>query len=60
MFKVGDKLKASDFDRIEYGLKFVIISSINYKNKVYHWRSNLSNCYISSGYFFDEAIEFKD
>jgi hypothetical protein len=56
-FKVGDKLEANDFDKLHYKLKFVTITSINHKNKVYHWeaKDTLLGGTIHSGYFFNEA-----
>lgn len=63
-FKVGDKLKAIDYDREEYGLKYVTITSVNEEKKVYHWEADEVmfdiGGKISSGYFFHEAIEYKD
>lgn len=62
-FKVGDKLEALDYDKEEYGLKYVTITSINEETKVYHWEA--SNVFdiggkLSSGYFFHEAKEYKE
>jgi len=55
-FKVGDKLKANDFDKEQYELEFVTITSINHKNKVYHWEAkSILGGTIHSGYFFNEA-----
>ena len=61
-FKVGDKLKASDFDKEQYDLKFVTITSINHKNKVYHWgaRDPHLGGTIHSGYFFNEAELYEE
>lgn len=59
-FQVGDKLKASDFDRSNYGIKFVIITSINLTNKVYHWEANFQGGKIHSGYFFNEAKKYSN
>jgi hypothetical protein len=63
-FKVGDKLKAIDYDREEYGLEYVTITSINEEKQVYHWEADEVmfdiGGKISSGYFFHEAIEYKD
>ena len=62
-FKVGDKLEAIDYDKEEYNLEFVTITSINEKNKVYHWVADdlitgLGGK-IHSGYYFHEAKEYK-
>jgi len=62
-FKVGDKLKAIDYDREHHGLEYVTITSINEEKQVYHWEADevlfeLSGK-IHSGYFFHEAIEYK-
>jgi hypothetical protein len=61
-FKVGDKLKAIEFDKEEYGIEFVIITSINHKNKVYHWKaaSPIGIGELHSGYFFNEAELYKN
>jgi hypothetical protein len=62
-FKLGDKLEASDFHKEEYGFKFVTITSINKKNKVYHWEADDVmfgiGGKIHSGYYFHEAQEYK-
>jgi len=59
-FKVGDKLKADPFDKEEYGLEYVIITSINEKNQVYHWEAECPyfGGKVHSGYFFKDAIKF--
>jgi len=56
-FKVGDKLKASEFDKDEYGIEFVTITSINEENGVYHWEAPepFFGGKIHSGYFFNES-----
>ena len=63
-FKVGDRLEAIEFDKEEYGLEYVTITSINEKNRVYHWvaddvKFELGGK-IHSGYFFHEAREYKN
>jgi hypothetical protein len=63
-FKVGDKLEALDYDKEEYGLKCVTITSINEEKKVYHWEArgyifDIGGKLIS-GYFFHEAKEYKE
>jgi hypothetical protein len=63
-FKVGDKLEALYWDKEEYGLQYVTITSINKETKVYHWEADdvmigLGGK-IHSGYFFHEAIEYKE
>jgi len=63
-FKVGDRLKALDFDKEEYGLEYVTITSINEKKKVYHWEADEMifglGGKIHSGYYFHEAKEYKE
>jgi hypothetical protein len=63
-FKVGDKLGALDYHKEEYGLKYVTITSVNEEKQVYHWEADEVmfdiGGKISSGYFFHEAIEYKD
>ncbi len=57
MFKIGDKLEASDFDKTQYGIEYVIITSINRQNKIYHWEA-LEKWFggkIHSGYRFEDA-----
>jgi len=61
-FKVGDKLEAIDYDKEEYGLTFVTITSINKKNKVYHWEAEMNwdiGGKVSSGYYFHEAKAYE-
>jgi hypothetical protein len=57
-FKVGDKLIADELTKEEFDVDYVTISSINKKNKVYHWI--IENPYgsggqVHSGYFFKDA-----
>jgi len=63
-FKIGDKLEALDWHKDEYGLKYVTITSINEDTEVYHWEADEVmfdiGGKISSGYYFHEAIEYKD
>lgn len=61
-FKVGDRLKAIEFDKNTYEIDFVTITSINEKEKVYHWEAeNLQlGGKIHSGYFFHEAVEYDE
>jgi hypothetical protein len=61
-FKIGDKLKASEFDSEEYGLEFVTITSINEENQVYHWEAPypLLGGTIHPGYFFNEAELYEE
>lgn len=54
-FKVGDRLQAIEFDKEQYGIEYVTISSINEKNGVYHWITDWNGGVIHSGYFFNEA-----
>ena len=61
-FKIGDKLEASQFDREHHDLEWVVITSINEENKVYHWEADdkLLGGKIHSGYFFNEAKLHKE
>jgi hypothetical protein len=63
-FKIGDKLEALDYEREEYGLKYVTINSVNEEKQVYHWEADEVmfdiGGKISSGYYFHEAIEYKN
>jgi hypothetical protein len=60
LFNVGDKLKASDFDKEQYGIEYVTITSRNMKNQVYHWEASLQPGKVHSGYFFKDAILYDD
>jgi len=60
MFKIGDKLKASDFDKDQYGIEYVTITSINEKNQVYHWEAPAYGGTVHSGYFFKDAVLYDD
>lgn len=57
MFRVGDRLRASDFDREHHGLQEVEITEINLESGVYHWEAPhpYFGGRIHSGYFFSEA-----
>ena len=62
-FNKGDKLEALSFEKEEYGVDYVTISSVNEIYEVYHWEIN--NPYglggkVSSGYFFDSAKPYKE
>lgn len=60
-YKVGDKIVASDFDREQYGIEWVTITSINEETKIYHWETDLNPGKVKSGYSFkevDERIDF--
>jgi transposase-like protein len=63
-FKVGDKLEALDWHKEEYSLEYVTITSINEEKQVYHWEVDEVmfdiGGKISSGYYFHEAIEYKE
>jgi hypothetical protein len=57
MFKVGDKLEADEFDKLQYDIEYVTITSINKRNKIYHWEA-LEKWFggkIHSGYRFEDA-----
>jgi len=60
-FEIGDNLEAIEFDKKEYGIEFVTITSINHKSKIYHWKSpgpcGLGT--IHSGYHFSDAKLYK-
>jgi len=63
-FKIGDKLEAIDYDKEEYGLEYVTITSINEKTKVYHWEADgvlfTLGGKIHSGYYFHEAKQYNN
>ena len=59
-FKVGDLLEASDFDKINYNVNFVKITSINYETEIYHWEAvdfKLGGK-LHSGYPFNESKRY--
>ena len=58
-FKVGDKLTANKIDREHYGIEYVIITSINKGDNVYHWESPYLGGLIHSGYFFNDAESYE-
>ena len=58
MFKLGDKLVASEFDRDLYGLEFVTITEINVENEIYHWEASALGGVIHSGYRFSDAVRW--
>ena len=57
MFKIGDRLEASEWDRIQNGIEYVTITSINNKTEIYHWIADekFFGGKIASGYRFEEA-----
>lgn len=57
MFKIGDRLEASEYDKIQNGIEYVTITSINKKNKIYHWEAdeNFFGGKIHSGYRFEDS-----
>lgn len=57
-FKIGDLLRAVEFDQVNYGLKWVTITEIDEENRVYHWRAEepVTQAVIHSGYFFSDAV----
>jgi len=61
LYKVGDKLEANDFDKENYGITSVTITSINLENQVYHWTAKMGQLgTMVSGYFFHEAKPYKE
>jgi hypothetical protein len=59
MFKIGDRLVADDYHKEEFGVEFVTITSINLKNKVYHWECpGYLGGKVHSGYFFHQAVKW--
>jgi hypothetical protein len=60
LFNVGDKLKASDFDKEQYGIEYVTITSINRDTQVYYWIAQLDIGKVHSGYFWKDAILYDD
>ena len=59
-FEVGDKLEASEFEKEQYGIEFVTITSINEVGQVYLCEAEWNGEKIYSGHFFDNAKEYKD
>ena len=59
-FKVGDKLKASDFDKEQYGIEYVTITSINRDTQVYYWVARLDIGKVHSGYFWKDVILYRE
>ena len=61
-FRVGDRLRANEFDRENYGLTWVEITEINEEDEVYHWRAEepLTGDAIHSGYFFPDAVGYDE
>jgi len=60
VYNVGDKLKASDFDKEQYGIEYVTITSINRDTQVYYWVAQLSMGKVHSGYFWKDAILYRE
>ena len=59
-FKVDDLLEASEYDKMNYNINCVRITSINYQTEVYHWEAvdfKLGGK-LHSGYFFNEAKKY--
>ena len=61
-FRVGDRLRANEFDRENYDLTWVTITEIDEENEVYHWQAEepLTGDAIHSGYFFPDAVEYDE
>jgi hypothetical protein len=57
MFKIGDRLESSEYDKIQNGIEYVTITSINKKNKIYHWEADDKwfGGRIVSGYRFEDS-----
>lgn len=57
MFKIGDKLEADEFRKVQNGIEYVTITSINRHTKIYHWVADekLFGGKIHSGYRFEDA-----
>ena len=57
MFKIGDRLESSEYDKIQNGIEYVTITSINKKNKIYHWEADDKwfGGRIGSGYRFEDS-----
>lgn len=60
MFKVGDKLKALQWDIDLYGLEFVIITEINLEDEIYHWEAPSMCGVMHSGYRFSDSEKWID
>ncbi|MFN7656447.1 MAG: hypothetical protein ACK5OW_01525 [bacterium] len=59
-FNVGDKLEANQFEREQYGIEYVTITSINEVGQVYYCEADWNNNKIYLGHFFDEAKIYED
>jgi hypothetical protein len=60
LYNVGDKLKADDLHREEYGIEYVTITSINRDTQVYYWIAQLDMGKVHSGYFWKDAILYRE
>lgn len=56
---VGDTLAADSYTLETFGVKQVVITSVNTINRVYHWEANCLIGKVLSGYFFDDAVLLK-
>ena len=54
-FKIGDKIKAHQYDNELYDIEFVTITDINKENEMYHWEAPRWGGVIHSGYRFSES-----
>lgn len=61
-FRIGDRLKANEFDRENYDLTWVTITEINEKDEVYYWIAEepLTGNSIHSSYFFPDAVAYDE
>jgi hypothetical protein len=61
-FKVGDKLKPSEYHQEESGLKFVTITEVNEEKQVYHWSglTSFMGFRMVSGTFFKDAEKYEE
>ena len=59
-FKIGNKLIANEFEKEQYGIEFVTITSINEVGQVYLCEAEWNGEKIYSGHFFNDAKEYKD
>ena len=59
-FNIGDKLEANQFEKEQYGVEYVTITSINEVGQVYLCEVDWNGEKIYSGHFFDDAKIYEE
>lgn len=56
-FKIGDRLEAMTWDKVQHGIEYVTITDINEETEIYHWEApeRYFGGKIHSGYRFEDA-----